>query len=126
MTRKINTNVVNMEIIVADELNTIYGGVYRIVFQDKRFYIGIASNLRKRIMGHISNFRTDFSSTGVLKQMKGYKGKIRFELIELCQDVEERFRIEHREICRKSKYRINKNFNRGGTPLKYKYPNWAK
>lgn len=102
-----------MKIIIPDELNTTNGGVYRIIFKDGRWYVGTSSNLRKRIMSHISLFRNDFAYKGAMSCMKGYAGRIKFELVCLSNDFTERIAIERKEMRKRSKKRLNTNQSPG-------------
>jgi predicted GIY-YIG superfamily endonuclease len=107
-----------MNIIIPDEINTTAGGVYRIVFKDGRWYVGTASNLRRRIMSHISLFRRDFAYNGVMNCMKGYTGRIKFELVCLSEDFWERIAVERKEIRRGRKRRLNMANITGRPPKK--------
>ncbi len=122
MPKSIKTNVPGMKILIPDELNTPAGGVYKIVFKDGQFYVGVSSNLRKRIMEHISVFRKDFNYNGCMKCMKGYTGTVKFVLVSLCEDVLERIAIERKIMRQRSRKRINMTSHPGGTLLAWRYP----
>lgn len=77
----------HLDIKIQDELTVDQAGVYKITFEGTgNYYIGSAVSLRRRIMAHLSNFRTGFARIASMQRMASYVGVVRFELITLTID----------------------------------------
>lgn len=101
------------------------GGVYRITFNNNKFYIGSTSNFKKRIMTYKSGFNgvAAIHNKGILKCVLECSS-IRFEILELINDKEERQRTEGLYIKRNLESELL--LNRAHDPKSNKGIRWTK
>jgi hypothetical protein len=71
-----------MNFIINDEIKTSKCGIYKIQFDDGRFYIGSSVNLYARVVSHCADMKNGFKINVSLKKMNGYNGNVVFSVLQ--------------------------------------------